>query len=382
MWEGWGVCYPPRRSWTPLAADRARRAWGAVERAVPRGIYVHLPEELRGLSGRFTGPRHPYIDCLAREADLLQVSGRLRFATLYIGSFGDGTLTSLSAPQLERFLGWLRRRFRFRPLRQFTIEVDFAALTAEQAGALAGAGVDRVSGTVPPLPPSGAAARAFCRGVKLCRGRGIRHIDLDLMVGRPEDDAAGASRRADLIARLAPDTAHLQEYVMPGGRPPAERAQMLRRAHERLARANPSLLRYSRRHAGMNLQLLHASRRRATILGLGWGAVSHVYSRLTYEKRGTLAGYMRGLLRGRLPRLAGAALSARQEQRAFLIGAVEERGVIDRMAFRQAFGREPEEAFPGVFRRLTDSGLLARRGNQLRLAAGGAELFYERRLRP
>lgn len=221
------------------------------------------------------------------------------------------------------------------------------------------------------------------KGLGFCRGAGVRWINLDLAVGRPGHNRKSLSRELELLARLEPDTAHLQEHVVPG-ESPAKRAALMRFAQDRLKKLRPSLLNIGSRSPAMNLQLLHAHRRRATILGLGLGAVSHLRSRLIYEKRCSLDAYMKALLKGGCPPLRGAPLREKQEMRAYLIGAFEELGRVDRMAFKNAFGVSPEAAFPAVFKRLSASGRILRRGNQIRLLNGDessrlkcAKLFAE-----
>jgi coproporphyrinogen III oxidase-like Fe-S oxidoreductase len=303
-------------------------------RGAPLGLYVHVPESV-GLLRDFFILRHghPVLDALEAEAEALSLPRALPFATLYVGGGGAGALAALEADDIARLLAWLRRRFSL-AVGQASAEVDACRLDRGKARALAAGGVDRVCARLPVddgTPLARVRRQVFRDGLAACRAAGVRTICIDV-------PAESAARDAAFARALRPD-----DVVVCGGAPA-----------RRPSRAG-------------NLQLAHAAALNASVLGLGWGAVSHARERLVYGPATGCFAFVDGLLKGRPPAYAGAPLDADGEMRAHVVRALEDVGEVDGGVFARAFGRPLEEVFPGELAALSGRGLLSRSGGLLRV---------------
>ncbi|MBI5210181.1 MAG: hypothetical protein HY927_09455 [Elusimicrobia bacterium] len=373
-WTAAGVfVFPPRSLWRRLSTatvsagwrglrggPRVRdAAWGGSPRGRasrsssgealtvrdPLGLYVHVPAELDALKEYFIlQRRHPFLEALEREAAALDLPAGLPLRTLYIGGAGAGALSSLEADEIAELLAWLRRRFG-PEVEQAAVEADASRLDAAKAAALARGGVDRVVALFPP-GRGGAVARArrsaFYDGLAACRAAGIKHLCVDIPMGDGVVQPAERRLEADRAMALGADS------VLVSGASATARGV----AAGRLDAADG------------NLQLQHSWIYNASILGLGWGAVSHVRSRLVYGPGRDCFSHVRALLRGRPPSYEGARLSVDRERRAHIIRSLEDTGRVDAEAFRQAFGRRPEDVYPRLF------GLLRREGGLVESEGG------------
>ncbi len=364
--------YPPKGSWNSVKLEAVRKAWRSAgeEDYAPRGLYIEIPCEL-GFVPRPSPSEgtHPFVTCLKREVEALDVPARLALESVYIGSGGAGTLTHLGADAVLDLLEGLRERFGMDDLRQFIAEVDAAAVTIEIAGLLKGAGVDRVSTNLSRAQTRGREKEAFARGLAYCRDAGIPAIDIDLK--GPWKDRGEMGQDVDFALALKPDSVNL-----PFGSHGDDALEA------KLAELGP------RGGRNKNLQLSQARELRGAVLGLGPGAVSFVGREMAYAKGGGYVAYLRSLLRGETPRLVGGSISKTSAMRGRIIAGFGEEGFVQRPAFRQAFGENPEEAFPEIFERLSVEGKIVTHGEQLQVASTRkedriycAKLFCEERYR-
>jgi tetratricopeptide (TPR) repeat protein len=97
---------------------------------------------------------------------------------------------------------------------------------------------------------------------------------------------------------------------------------------------------------------------------------------LVYGKAGSCFVYMDSLLRGKPPRLAGAAIDELGEMRAHIIHSLEDLGELTCSAFQAAFARDPEEAFPREFAALKAAKRLVRSGDKIFLADPQSDQRY------
>jgi oxygen-independent coproporphyrinogen-3 oxidase len=373
MWtqEGFFV-YPPKQLWTPVSVEALSKAWGRADEAV--GLYIHVPAEVPLIKDFFPSRRtHPYLESLEREAELLKLPKELPLRTVYIGGAGSGALSSLAPEELRHLFDWLRSRFSLKRLEQASVELDCALLTPEKARALARGKVDRVSACLSPGDGSEASRRArkaFSQGVRLLRRHGISRIVIDLVAGRHGQDAASVKRDMDFASKLSPNELFLCDYSTPGD---ASSKDSLRAAADLLAKTRPA-----RRTDPLdnNLQLAHTWQHRASILGLGWGADSHLRGKLVYGKTGSCFAYVDSLLRRSPPLYAGAPLDPEEEMRSHIIHALEDIGAVDRETFQTAFKKDPEAAFPEEFSKLLKDGRLAQDREGLRVVSKDGEERY------
>jgi len=384
MWTPEGVfVYPPRCLWSPLDREVIVQEWAqAAKRRQfrdPMGLYVHIPAEVHYV-GEFFPSRgsHPYLECLELEADFLKLPEDLPLRTLYVGSGGAGALSSFSAQGIDRLLSWLRSRFRLTALRQIAVEVDAAELSPAKARSLSKNGVDRVVARLPAddgTPAASQRRRAFAEGIRMCRRARIHAVAIDVVTGRPGQGASAADEDVDFALSLAPDSFFLCDYSALGDKPSERRA---RRVREAMAKA---CSRARGKEEPNNLQLVHALRFNASILGLGWGAISHIRGRLVYGKAGSCFSYVDSLLRGQGAVYAGSPVDEKGEMRAQLVHYLEDVGSIECSTFRNAFAREPEEAFPREFAAMVGEGRLVKRDERLEVVSSHEEDRYVASLR-
>lgn len=355
MWTREGVfLYPPRRFWDSVKPSAVAAAWkGFKASSADRpGLYVHFPAELAALA-EFYAPRksHPYLDCLEREAELLKLPKKLPVKTLYLGAGGTGAMTHLPEKGIERLMKWLKFRFGLKSLEQAIAEVDASAMNEEKARLLARGGIDRVTTFL----PHAQRRKAFSEGVRLCRKEGIRYLSIDVAGSSP----VLAEEDVEFALSLKPDSVHLYG--------PEEGLEGLRK---RIAAVCPGS------SAANNLQLFHATEFNASIVGLGWGAVSHLRGRLLYAPADSCFKHVDALLRDRKPGYAGARLNAEAEMRTHVIRSLEDNGGIDRTTFKAAFGREPEKVFPKEFSSLIEEKRIARKEGRFAVVSTKEEGRY------
>ena len=153
--------------------------------------------------------------------------------TLYIGG---GTPTTLTPPQLDRLIGALRTYFDFGTLQEFTVEAGRPdSITREKLEVLKKHGVTRIS--VNPQTMKEETLRLIGRrhtaedtkrAFSLARECGFDNINMDIILGLPEETKEDVARTIEEIKKLGPDslTVHslavkrgsrLQKYIEENG---------------------------------------------------------------------------------------------------------------------------------------------------------------------
>jgi oxygen-independent coproporphyrinogen III oxidase len=203
------------------------------------GLYVHVPFCVRKCpycafhSAPFqAGAVEAWLEGIERELDGLPVD--FRPDTLF---FGGGTPTALPFAKLQRTLGAVAKIIDYRTdpffgavakiidyrtdpfLGEWTCEANPGTLTAEKAGMLRAAGVNRLSlgaqsfddATLRRLGRMHTADDAR-RSVKLARAAGFDNVGIDLIYGVP--GVPEASLEADVEASLALEPEHVSCYCL------------------------------------------------------------------------------------------------------------------------------------------------------------------------
>lgn len=153
-----------------------------------------------------------YIDCLFREMDLVaeEYKGKI-LDTVYIGG---GTPTTLEAPQLKRLICGIKERFSFKQVKEFTVEAGRAdSITKEKLEVLFKHGVTRIS--VNPQTMKEETLRLIGRrhtvlqvkeAFALAREVGFTNINMDLILGLPEETKEDVEHTISEIVKLNPDS--------------------------------------------------------------------------------------------------------------------------------------------------------------------------------
>lgn len=152
-----------------------------------------------------------YLDCLEKE--ILFTAKHFRDRHLNTVYIGGGTPTTLSAEQLDRLCGMVEQSFDLSHLLEFTVEAGRPdSVTPEKLSALKGHRVSRIS--VNPQTMKEETLKIIGRHhtveqtietYELARRYGFDNINMDLILGLPDETFADVEHTMQEIMRLAPD---------------------------------------------------------------------------------------------------------------------------------------------------------------------------------
>ncbi|HET8697731.1 MAG TPA: radical SAM family heme chaperone HemW [Gammaproteobacteria bacterium] len=210
-----------------VRADAARSPRGELEleRLPPLSLYVHLPWCVRkcpycdfnSYESRGALPDEAYVDALLRDFD--SELGLVRGRAIESVFIGGGTPSLFPGPAIGRLLEGIRARVTLAAAVEVTLEANPGAVEAGRFAQFRDAGVNRLSIGVQSFRDErlralgrvhgGAEAR---RAVRLAKQAGFDSVNLDLMYGLPDDDAAGSI--ADLAAAVELEPEHVSWYQL------------------------------------------------------------------------------------------------------------------------------------------------------------------------
>jgi oxygen-independent coproporphyrinogen-3 oxidase len=227
----------------------------------PLALYVHFPWcvkkcpycDFNSHTLQDALPVEAYLQALLDDLDaqLGAVQGR-ELISIFLGG---GTPSLFPPESIGRLLEGVRGRVALVPDAEITLEANPGTVERGHFAGYRAAGVNRVSlgaqsfgaAQLEKLGRIHSVAET-CRAAEELHAAGLGNFNLDLMVGLPAQDAAGAE--ADVRAALALQPAHLSHYQLTlepgtvfGGRPPADlpepdvAADMQQAGHELLAAA-------------------------------------------------------------------------------------------------------------------------------------------------
>lgn len=153
-----------------------------------------------------------YLSAMEKEMDVVAEGFRDRILdTVYIGG---GTPTTLEPDQLRRLLSKVKKTFDFTHVKEFTVEAGRAdSITREKLEVLKEFGVSRIS--VNPQTMNDETLRLIGRNAtssqvkeafQLARETGFTNINMDLILGLPEETAEDVSRTVQEVKKLGPDS--------------------------------------------------------------------------------------------------------------------------------------------------------------------------------
>lgn len=188
------------------------------------GIYVHIPFCVRKCAycdfasyANCTGDMPRYVDALCHEIRTrAQETGRLTADTVF---FGGGTPSLLPPELFEKIVRTLRDCYDFAPDTEFTVESNPGTLTKALADTMVKCGVNRLSmgmqcaqeqllmnlGRIHSLQDVRSA-------VEIARAAGINNLNLDLMLGLPQQTKADMQETLREALALSPD--HISCYAL------------------------------------------------------------------------------------------------------------------------------------------------------------------------
>lgn len=145
--------YPPFSQWSSAALADVRQALDSPPRAVPLGLYLHIPFcrkrckfcYFRVYTDKNAGDVERYVSALSREIELvsrLPVMGGRPFRFVY---FGGGTPSFLSGRQLTSLVDRLRASIDWNHAEEVTFECEPGTLAQPKLATLKDLGVTRLS---------------------------------------------------------------------------------------------------------------------------------------------------------------------------------------------------------------------------------------------
>ena len=161
---------------------------------------------------RYAGRVDEYLDCLEKELDFTAEAFRdKKLNTIY---FGGGTPTTLAPEQSARLLKMVTDRFSLDHLKEWTVEAGRPdSITREKLRVLAGFPVTRIS-INPQTMKQETLARIGRRhtveqvseAFHLAREEGFDNINMDIIVGLPDETAVDVEDTLKKISALGPDS--------------------------------------------------------------------------------------------------------------------------------------------------------------------------------
>ena len=162
--------------------------------------------------GAWEGKVHLYLEALFKELDY--VAERMKGRTLDTVYFGGGTPTSLKAEELDQLLTKIETTFDLSSVQEFTVEAGRPdSITEDKLRVLRGHGITRIS--INPQTMKQATLDLIGRRhtvdmVKekflLARELGFDNINMDLIIGLPEESLEDVRATMEEVKRLAPDS--------------------------------------------------------------------------------------------------------------------------------------------------------------------------------
>jgi oxygen-independent coproporphyrinogen-3 oxidase len=152
-----------------------------------------------------------YLDALEKEiAFTAQTFGDKQLNSVYIGG---GTPTTLEPYQLDRLIGEIKSRFDLSNCREFTVEAGRPdSITEEKLAVLRQHGISRIS--INPQTMKQATLDLIGRhhtveqtieSFHLARKLGFDNINMDLILGLPEESLSDVQRTMEIMKELRPD---------------------------------------------------------------------------------------------------------------------------------------------------------------------------------
>ena len=162
--------------------------------------------------GRWQGKMDQYFEALFKELDYVAEKKRgCRLETIY---FGGGTPTSLSPEDLDRLITKIENTFDLSHVQEFTVEAGRPdSITREELQVLRDHGITRISinpQTMKQETLDLIGRRHTVEDVKerfaMARELGFDNINMDLIVGLPEENIEDVQATMEAVKALAPDS--------------------------------------------------------------------------------------------------------------------------------------------------------------------------------
>lgn len=222
--------YPPFSVWTRAAVDEARSALQTPPRAVPLGLYVHIPFcrkrchfcYFRVYTDKNARQVEEYLNLAIAEWEQYRQTAAVAGRPLHFVYFGGGTPSFLSTQQLQRLVAGLKQGTDWSRAAEVTFECEPGTLSEAKLALLREFGVTRLSLGVENfddriLELNGRAHRSpeIYRVFEQARQLAFPQINIDLiagMMGETDDNWRAAIART---LELSPDSVTIYQMELP-----------------------------------------------------------------------------------------------------------------------------------------------------------------------
>jgi oxygen-independent coproporphyrinogen-3 oxidase len=379
----------------------------------PLSLYFHLPfcETLCWFCGCNTvitkdrGRVADYRGLLEREMDLFQAIARPDREVRQL-HFGGGTPNFFPPEEIAALGRSIRRRFRFAPDAECSVELAPAHLSEEQVEAFASFGVTRASFGIQDVDPVVQKAihriqprETNVRAMEWLRRHGFRSVNIDLIYGLPGQTADSFERTLETVLELDPDRfavfnyAHVpwmkpaQKMLEKTGLPaPEEKVEMLRRivrfltargyryvGMDHFAKPDDELVRAQEEKSLQRNFQGYSTKAGLEIAAFGISSISQTEDSYRQNTK-DIPAYRTALEEGRLPVEKGVLVGPEDKIRRDAIHRMMCDLEIDRAAFGERWGIDFDGFFAegrGALDELARDGLVAEEGPLLRVTETG-----------
>jgi oxygen-independent coproporphyrinogen-3 oxidase len=211
--------YPTAPHFSADVAEEDYRSWLSRLPSGNASLYLHVPfcRAMCWYCGCHTtvaardAPISRYLDCLAREIDLVARTAAGPLTVTHV-HFGGGTPTLMPAGRMRALMRRLRDLLHVSTDAEIAIEIDPRTLTAEMAAALGQCGFNRASLGVQSFDLEVQRAinrvQSFAQteaAVRALRSQGIERINFDLVYGLPRQGLESCLETVERALELRPD---------------------------------------------------------------------------------------------------------------------------------------------------------------------------------
>lgn len=377
FWRREEYFYPPEMLWSEKISinDIKKALEHKIRKKEDINVYVHIPfcasrcQFCAYLSFSETDKdiHNMYLKSLEKEIVLLNFPKKYKIKTLYIGG---GTPSVFSDSNFKKMFVLLDKYFNLNACRQINVEMSPYTVSKTKTRILKNFGVKRVTLGVQTFDEvllkkmnRLQSRKDVYRACSHLKEAEIKYINIDLMAGLPFQGMDSFRDSLEEALRLNPSTITICSFVPVtlsnfSFRDKIFNIIKIRQKKEMLSMADKilsgdrKLVRGKKDEMESNVQLLSYQCSNSSILGLGYGAISHIscdeadgVCGLRYKKSSSLKNYMKRLEKDLFPILVGYKTNIDDEMRTFIINNLHTEGRISVKNFRDLFHRDLRKIF-------------------------------------
>lgn len=398
--------YPHYRYGEDFTLRQIKEFWRAAARAIlekraPQklGLYIHIPFCHQKCYFCFCDSYIPssyaiaqdYLGLLRHEMDVFRdILKPLAFTSVY---FGGGSPSFLKTADLEGLFRHIYSNFHIKAGAQIIFEGTPRDLNRENLQVAAKYGVNRLTIGAQSLDPKvirlirrPQTRAGFINTFKLARKLGIPYINVDLIAGLEGQSVKSFLNDLKTVLELGADMIHVTGFTplkhtpfcMAGKKlslsQRADREIMLDASHQILRKAFKEI---DSENAGScekaeNAQETDLRKENSSLLGIGYGAQSHVFGQAWYQHPHLITMRSKPSFK-EVPAFFGVKGSMDEEMRKFIFSNLQ-RG-FSRKFFYKLFNKDPLKVFRDEIYGLAKRGMLRLEGDRVVSFIGSRQDF-------